>query len=359
MNLRHWVQIYFVPGAVLVSVIMGGGYGTGREVVEYFSQYGTVGGLLGISLATVIFGTVLSFTFEFARRFQVFDYKSFFKALIGPFWIVFEILYIALFILVLAVISSGASQILLQEFNVPEWLGMSSMLLLVAVFVLFGRDTIERLLALLCLGIYGVFGLYFYEILSHSNVTLASLSTQEPTDTAWLSGGFLYPFYNLAIAPVLLFTIRNHQNRKQSVLSAWIAAIMVMFPALLFHLSFIPGLPEVLDESIPNYWMIGEFGSPLLKLVFVLALFCTLIETGIGLIQGVVERVQAGTAQQALGTSKKLAITAISIGTAYLFGSLGIIALIAKGYSFLGLGFALVYVLPILSIGYVKLRRPE
>ena len=38
MNLRHWVQIYFVPGAVLVSVIMGGGYGTGREVVEYFSQ---------------------------------------------------------------------------------------------------------------------------------------------------------------------------------------------------------------------------------------------------------------------------------------------------------------------------------
>ena len=43
-------HVYIVPAAVFISVVMGGGYGTGREVVEFFTRYGLLGGLLGLSL---------------------------------------------------------------------------------------------------------------------------------------------------------------------------------------------------------------------------------------------------------------------------------------------------------------------
>lgn len=40
-------RAYLVPAGVFQSLMIGGGYGTGREVVEYFSRFGFLGGLLG------------------------------------------------------------------------------------------------------------------------------------------------------------------------------------------------------------------------------------------------------------------------------------------------------------------------
>ena len=40
--------MYFLPGAVMQSIMIGGGYGTGREISEYFTQYGMGRGLLGL-----------------------------------------------------------------------------------------------------------------------------------------------------------------------------------------------------------------------------------------------------------------------------------------------------------------------
>ena len=47
----RFLRVYVVPGAVFQSVMVGGGYGTGREIVEYFTTFGSLGGLLGIAFA--------------------------------------------------------------------------------------------------------------------------------------------------------------------------------------------------------------------------------------------------------------------------------------------------------------------
>ena len=51
MSMNRLFHIYVVPAAVFVSVVMGGGYGTGREVIEFFTRYGLLGGLLGTAVA--------------------------------------------------------------------------------------------------------------------------------------------------------------------------------------------------------------------------------------------------------------------------------------------------------------------
>ncbi len=38
-------QRYLLPGFVFQSIIIAGGYGTGRELVEFFLHYGPLGGL--------------------------------------------------------------------------------------------------------------------------------------------------------------------------------------------------------------------------------------------------------------------------------------------------------------------------
>ena len=62
-----------------------GGYGTGREIVEYSTRFGAGGGILGLFVTVVSWAVVLvlAATWEFARVFQVYDYCTFFKRLLG------------------------------------------------------------------------------------------------------------------------------------------------------------------------------------------------------------------------------------------------------------------------------------
>ena len=48
------VRKYLIPGFVFQSVVIAGGYGTGRELVEYFLNYGPLGGVLGMFLFTTL-----------------------------------------------------------------------------------------------------------------------------------------------------------------------------------------------------------------------------------------------------------------------------------------------------------------
>ncbi len=88
-------QRYLLPGFVFQSIIIAGGYGTGRELVEFFLRYGPLGGLLGMLLiATVVMSVTAAASFEFARVFQTFDYRAFFVQLLGRAWFLYEVFFL-------------------------------------------------------------------------------------------------------------------------------------------------------------------------------------------------------------------------------------------------------------------------
>ena len=105
-----WFQRYLLPGFAFKAFVIGGGYATGRELAEFFLPAGPRGGLLGMTLAAVIWSVVCIATFTFARATQSPDYQTFFRNLLGPGWIAFEVVYLLLLVLVLAVF--GASGLL-------------------------------------------------------------------------------------------------------------------------------------------------------------------------------------------------------------------------------------------------------
>ena len=96
MFTTRFVQVYLVPGAVLQSIMVGGGYGTGREVIEFFTAYGAMGGLKAMAVAWLCMALVVATTFEFARRFGAWDYRHFFMHLLGRGWPAFEVLMVVL-----------------------------------------------------------------------------------------------------------------------------------------------------------------------------------------------------------------------------------------------------------------------
>lgn len=357
---RRFFRVYIIPGAVFQSVMVGGGYGTGREIVEYFTSFGAIGGLLGVGVAYLVLASVLAVTFEFSRHFSAYDYRSFFKHLLGPGWVAFEILIILLFLLILAVLAAAAGNILRDNFGIPYIVGLSIMLGVVGVLTFFGQKFIEKALTFWSFFLYAVFLAFFIAVFSGDGVSLTDAIEKAEMQSGWWRSGFKYALYNLSVAPLLLYVVRGIETRGEALRSGAVAGAIALTPAVIFHLAFLTAWPEVLNEAIPAYWMLTHLGLTALMVTFSVMLFGTFIETGAGMLQGINDRIDGYLAEVRSTSLSPLMRAVIAVSAILLSAGLslfGITSLVAKGYGTMAWGFLVVYVIPLLTIGVYRMRK--
>ena len=338
-------QLYLVTPAVYAAVIMGGGYGTGREVVEYFSRFGAGPGLIAIGSSALAFFLILFSSFEVVRRTNQHDYRSFFKVLLGRFWWLYELLYPLLFILVIGVISASVVELSQDRLSLPPAVSLTCLMVAVLVMTLIGKSFIEGFLTAWTGFMYCVFTVFLW-VMWPDNLDLSLQSGISGSAVDWLGSGLLYAGYNAAIFPVLLYAVRGLQSLQQSAVVAALTAAAICLPAVLFHLSYQLDSGDVLLASLPNYYMVTHYGGEALVLFFSVALVGTLIETALGLVQGIIERLEHAN-DQALSPQMKSIIVFVLLSSGALAGKIGVVSLIAKGYGALSIGLILVYVVPV------------
>lgn len=358
----RFFRIYIVPGAVIQSVMVGGGYGTGREIVEYFTSYGALGGLLGLVVAFAVLATVLAATFEFARIFRAYEYRRFFQHLLGRGWVAYEILIILMFLLVLAVLASAAGNILRDNFGIPYGAGLLLMLAVVGVLTFYGREVIARALTYWSFFLYAVFVAFFISVLNDDWTPIVNALERAELVEGWLRSGFKYGLYNLSTAPLLLYVTRGFETRGEALRSGVTAGAIAMIPALIFQIAFLAKYPEILEEAIPVYWMMAQMGMTVMLVIYSVMLFGTFIETGAGMLQGINERIDAYLVEKRGSGLSRIAHASnavIAILVSAILSLWGITNLIAEGYGTMAWGFLVVYVVPLLTIGLVRIVRSK
>lgn len=357
----RFLKIYFLPGAVLQSVMIGGGYGTGRELVEFFTRHGIAEGFLGQLLATALVQTIFALTLALAVRYQTYDYRSFFKLLLGPAWILFEILLLILFVLVLAVMGSAAGGILQDTLSLPSRTGAVVMLIFVVLLTFFGRDLITRVLAFWSVLLYAVFISYFVAVIGGLDPEAVVDRLNWTLNADWMVSGLQYALYNVSAVPIILYAARAIETERQAYTSGLVGGLIAMFPGILFHLSFVGAYPGILDAELPVYSMFDQLQMPFLYACYLVVLFGTFIETGAGNIQGFIERVD-GWWQERHGTTLNsihhASIAAVALVLASVLSEFGIVDLIAEGYGTIAWGFLFVYLIPLFTVGVYRLTKP-
>ena len=352
---------YLLPGFVFQSVVIAGGYGTGRELVEFFLLHGPRGGLLAMLLvSTVIWSATCAVSFDFARRFSTYDYRTFFQRLLGGrWWVVYEAAYLAFLMLVLAVIAAAAGSILEETFGLSYATGVVGMMAAIGYLVFRGSATIERFFASWSFVLYAVFALFFILCFFSFGDDISNSFATIPAGEGWFLGGVRYAAYNLAIIPGLLFVVRHIGTRREAVSAGLLAGPIAIIPGLLFYLAMAGQYPEILDRAVPANALLELLGMRWFQLAFQLVLFGTLIETGAGMIHAVNERIAPVYARR---TTSMPAGLRTGIGLGLLAGGaviaqFGLIDLIARGYGTMTWIFLAIYVVPVLTVGVWKLVR--
>ncbi|MDH5608965.1 MAG: hypothetical protein OEY56_05760 [Cyclobacteriaceae bacterium] len=354
----RFFKTYLLPGFIFQSITIGGGYGTGRELVEFFLKESPLGGLMGMILAMAIWSVVLAISFELARMSRTYDYRSFIRSLLGPGWLAYEAVYLIGLVLVISVLGSAAGELVRSMFGLAPIFGIVCMMLLVGLLAFFGSTLIEKVLSFWSIALY----LVFFFLISASlwvfgddiltNIRIYS------THSTWAMSGIRYAAYNIGILPAMIFVVRHLNTRREALLSGTLAGALTMIPGFFVYFAMTGSYPAILNEPVPTDFLALRLGIPAFTVILRIILFGTFIETGVGLIHGFNERIagvyleRQKTMPPALRAGIALVVLAISV---FVADAIGIVALIARGYGALTWGYMACFVLPVLTVGSWKM----
>ena len=378
---------YLVPGFLFQSVVIGGGYGTGNEIAQYFGIHGMGAGIVGMIVTTLVWAVVAAATFEFCRVFKTYDYNTMSQKLLGPVGYLYEVCYIVLMLIVLGVINATASSMISDLTGWTGWIGVIILSLGIIYLILRGTETIEKVLSFWSYVLYAVYavfmitcfvrfgpmiseafgagrGEYTKEFINASGETIVSTIGGLSLGSA-IVDGFKYSFYNLGIVPAILYTVRECETRKQAVLCGLLAGIIGVVPAFLLLLAMGGALPEAVFNANNNGTAVSAIFAKLdmrwLYVIFEIVLFGTLIETGSGFIKAVDDRIEISAAKSGEATPTWVR-PVVAVGLTLLgvaVSTFGLTGLIAKGYGTICWGFLIVYVIPMLTLGIYKIVKAD
>lgn len=359
-----WFSRWLLPGLAFKAAVIGGGYATGREIAEFFLPAGPWGGLAGLTLATLIWSGMCVLTFLFARASGARDYRSFFQALLGRGWVAFELAYAFFVIIVLAVFGAAAGEIGHAVFGAPKGAGMLALLVGVTAFAAFGNKVVEQLFAWVSILLYGVYGLFLVLALTtFGHDVAAAFSVPARIGADAFVGGATYAGYNIIGAVIILPVTRHLLSDRDAVTAGLIAGPLAMIPAFVFFVCMCAYAPEVSVAALPSDVLLAKLNLPIFHLLFQLMVFAALLESGTGAVNAINERI-AGAFQARMDRTfgvraRALCTLALLAFCMLLAERVGLVGLIAGGYRLLAYALIALYVIPLATLGLVRLaKRP-
>lgn len=354
-----WFRIYILPGLVFQSVVIGGAYASGREIMEFFGQYGTAG-YAGILITTLVWALVCALGYEFIRLRKTYDYRSLTKAYLGRAWPLFDINNIIMWLLVVAVIFAAGGAILKEAFGIPFYLTAAFMALIIILLCFYGRAAIEGYMTIWSFLLYAMYLFIFIAGFLVAAPHIIDKIAKPVVEPGWALAGFKYGMYNLAAIPAVLFVLDVFESRRQAILSGIITSLIGIIPGFLFFTISLGFYPEIVPKEVPMYFVVEKIGIPALIVFYLIVLIATLIETGVGGIHAINERVRSQLLDWrgiALQRWHRAVLTVVITILSVAIAKFGLIPLVAKGYGTMAWVYFILLAIPLVVMGIYEMVR--
>lgn len=345
----------------------GGGFASGAQIYSYYVRYG-VWCLITPAIAMIYNAVFFAYCLYFARKHEVYDYRSYNNALYGRFAPVFSNLFEVLYICVMCVAPAVAFATGGATLSTLTGLPYLVCTLVIGVFIfivaIFGTDLVRRVASVLSICIIvGLLIVYIPNIIASSHEISQTASTMNsdafPLGKA-LYSAFLYGTFQLANVAVFVQHARSFDKPKDAVKSMGIGCVIniIMMTVVVLGIMTVASNPDMAKQSVPTLFMVQSgvgirFLTPLISVLIILGA----VSTAVNMVAAMVARIcnkkpakpaispAAGSARI---TRKEIIAALICCLADFGIAQFGLLTLIQKAYSFLAY-----LAIPVILIPYV------
>ncbi len=381
-------------GAVILGVAFvwftthfGGGFASGAQIYSYFVRYGIW--CLIMPVLAMLYNTVFfAYSLRFARKHEVYDYRSYNNAFYGRFAPVFsnlfEVLYICVMCVAPAVAFATGGATLSELTGLPYLLCTFLIGVFIFVVAIFGTDLVRKVASVLSICIIaGLLIVYIPNIVSNFSGIADAVDSMTASKLPFgdaLYSAFLYGTFQLSNIAVFVQHARSFEKPGDAVKSMGVgfAVNSLMMVMVVLGLMTIYTSPDAAQQSIPTLFMVqngvgASFMTPLISILIILGA----VSTAVNMVAAMVKRICKESGRETSVEQKKetdagrktagestagFKVTKKEIAAALLcclvdFGiaQFGLLTLIQKAYS--GIAYLAIPVILIPYIGHMIVTR--
>ena len=279
--------------ATYIGVIVGAGFATGQEVLQFFSRFGSLG-LGGLILTTVLFIVFGHIIMDLGKELRARSHREILRYTGGRFigtaidWIINFFLFGALTAMI-----AGTGALFLEQFHLPPILGNILMALFTAVTVLSGFEGVINSISLIVpFLIAAVLGTTIFAIVR----TPPDLSATTPVTegsaliTNWALSAILYVSYNTVISVAVLGPLGVAARDEKAIRhGAMLGGLGLGISSIFIYLALSGNMADVAALEVPMIYIAGSI-SKALQFFYAIVLIAEIYSTSVGSLFGFVSR---------------------------------------------------------------------
>lgn len=347
-----------VIGNAFIGIIVGAGFASGQEVLQFFTSFGLMG-IIGAILATALFAYVGMLLVWLGSRTQTTSHKEVIYNISGR-YLGIAIDYILIFTLfgVGVVMIAGSGSNLHQQFDMPYIVGTTIMFILI---LLTGMLNVNRIVSIIAsitpflIIFVMIISIYSFLNVDGSITALDTMARVQPTSLPnWFVSAVNYVSFNTAVgASMALLMGGAETNRKTAALGGLFGGLGIGLLIILSNFAIFSQIEDVGSLDMPMLGIVNNL-SPILGIIMSIVIFGMIFNTAISMFYSFVARFTE------VGSSKFKLFFTITMIIAYGASFVGFTDLVGKLYPFIGyLGLIIIAVLIITPFRLRKIEKEK
>ncbi|WP_150283571.1 hypothetical protein [Rummeliibacillus sp. TYF-LIM-RU47] len=328
-------------GAAFVGLIVGAGFASGQEIMQYFTSFGlwgTVGGILA-TIAFTFLGYMLA---QLGSDLQTSSHKEVIYHIGGRYiGFILDVLITFFLFGVAVVMFAGSGSTFHQMFGIPPLIGSLIMVAATILTLLLNIKNIINLIAVITPYLMAIiFIILIYSIFT-MDLSIADANTiakeQGSAASNWVLGALLYVSYNIAAGAALLIVMGGTiKDRKVAGMGGIYGGIMLGALIILINIAMFVKIDVIKGVDMPTLELAAQI-HPSVGVLMGIALLGMMYNTAVGMFY-------AFTVRFVQPEKKHFKPAIVMIGLLGFGASLvGFTTLVGKVYSTMGyLGLALI-----------------
>ncbi|MBO8138558.1 MAG: hypothetical protein H0Z40_10560 [Desulfotomaculum sp.] len=285
----------FKVAAAYIGTVVGAGFASGQEVLQFFGFFG-ISGILALLVATAMFVFFGLIVLDLGHRLNADSHREIMRHAGGK-WVGTIVDGVIIFFLFggLTAMAAGSGAIFEEQFNFSYVLGSLIMVTATVLTVLLGVsgviNAISFVVPVLLLSVIGISAATFITTpFSMETIGAITQPARAPVPF-WPLSAVIYVSYNLVLGVSVLGPLGKHVDNPNTLKKgALYGGIGLGIGALLIHLTLIVNGPRVAGYEIPMVFIAAQF-SPLIQIAYSVVLLAEIYTTAVGSLYGFVERI--------------------------------------------------------------------